>query len=217
MKNGNFGERVSLFQSHEKPVGECLNKIKRSKVMIAGLGRLGLTVSELLIRIGFKDLFLVGCEQAGDPDLDQLYTQNGIGKLRSDVSIVKINRRIDESFSLPSADIVVDCLNSFKARYILEERAFKKKIPIVHGGVKGYTGQITVIYPHKTKRLKDIFGDMEDEPQPSQVFPPIVTLVGSIQASEVVKLVCGDEDGSLINRLLVLDLSINSFDLIYLG
>lgn len=219
-----------MFERHEELLGDCFERIRNSKILIAGVGGLGSTVAELAVRTGFKDIYLVDYKEVDEPDLNRqiLYTKNDIGmkkldvaekKLReiSDVNITKIRKKINEEFEIPDVDIVIDCLDNFKTRYILEEKAFQRRIPFVHGGVKGYAGQVTVVYPHKTKRLRDIFGEIEDDLNPPQVFPPIVTLVGSIQLSETVKVLCGDEDGSLMNRLLVVDLSINTFDVIYLN
>ena len=219
-----------MFERHKELLRECFEKIRNSKILIAGVGGLGSTVAELAARTGFRDIYLVDYKEVDEPDLNRqiLYTKSDIGtkkldaaekKLReiTDVNVIKIREKIDESFKIPDVDIVVDCLDNFKARYILEEKAFRKRIPFVHGGVKGYAGQVTTIYPHKTKRLKEIFGDIEDDVNPPQIFPAVVTLIGSIQLSEAVKIICGDEDGSLINRLLVVDLSINAFDLIYLS
>ncbi len=219
-----------MFERHRELLGSCFEKISDSGILIAGVGGLGSTVAELSVRTGFKNIYLVDYKEVDEPDLNRqiLYTKKDIGNLKlnsaekrlkeiADVNIVKINKRIDENFDIPDVDVIIDCLDNFKTRYILEEKAFKKKIPFVHGGVKGYAGQVTVVYPHKTKRLKEIFGEIEDEINPPQVFPAVVTLVGSIQISEAVKIICGNEDGSLMNRLLVVDLSINSFDLIYLS
>ena len=219
-----------MFERHQKLLGGCFEKIMNSKILIAGVGGLGSTVAELAVRTGFKEIYLVDYKEVDDPDLNRqiLYTEDDVDKHKldvaeeklkriSDVNIVKIKEKINEDFEIPDVDIVVDCLDNFKTRYILEEKSFEKRLPFIHGGVKGYAGQVTVVYPHKTKRLREIFGDIEDDSKPPQVFPPVVTLVGSIQLSEAVKIICGDEDGSLMNRLLVADLSTSTFDVIYLG
>lgn len=219
-----------MFERHQELLGDCLERITNSKILIAGVGGLGSTVSELAVRTGFKEIYLVDYKEVDDPDLNRqiLYTKDDVDKHKldaaeerlkriSDVNIIKIKEKINEDFEIPNVDIVVDCLDNFKTRYILEEKSFEKRLPFIHGGVKGYAGQVTVLYPHKTKRLKEIFGNIEDDLKPPQVFPPVVTLVGSIQLSEAVKIICGDEDGSLMNRLLVIDLSTSTFDVIYLS
>ena len=211
-------------------MGDCFKKIRNSSALIAGLGGLGSTAAQLLVRMGFGKLILVDPKTIDEPDLNRqiLYTRDDLGKKKvevakerlesiANVEIEAFDVRIDENFDLPKVDVVIDCLDNFSSRFILERKAWSVGVPMVHGGVKGYGGQVTISYPHKTKTLSDIFGDVDDDPNPSQVFPPTVTLVASIQASEAAKIVCNDEDGSLMNRLLVIDLSINSFDLIYLG
>ncbi len=220
-----------MFESHKNLLGECFEKVSNSRILIAGVGGLGSTVAELAVRTGFRNIYLADYREVDESDLNGqiLYTKKDLGTRKldaaekrlkevvNDVNVIKIDGKIDESFKMPDVDLAIDCLDDLKYSYILEEKSFEKRIPFVHGGVKGYTGQVTVIYPHKTKRLKGIFGKFEDYGNSSQVFPAAVTLVGSIQLSEAVKIICGDEDGSLMNRLLVVDLSINTFDVIYLG
>ena len=221
---------MQVFERHRKLMGDCFERVRKKSVLVAGLGGLGSTTSQLLVRLGFKKLIIVDPKEVDELDLNRqiLYDKKDLGRKKvevakekleriSDVEIVALDKKIDENFELPKVDVVVDCLDNFSSRFVLEKKAFEKGIPLVHGGVKGYGGQVTVIYPHKTKTLSEIFGDLEDDPTPPQVFPPTVVLVASIQASEAVKVICGDEDGSLMNRLLVVDLSINSFDTIYLG
>ena len=220
-----------MIERHAHLLRKCMGRIRKARVMVAGVGGLGSTVAQLLARLDFRNIVLVDPKIVDEPDLNRqiLYTREDLGKKKVEVArnrllsinphvqIETIDSFIDDDFELPDVDVVVDCLDSFKSRFVLEEKVFRKGIPLVHGGVKGYGGQVTVVKPHETKSLREIFGDVEDDPAPPQVFPPIVTLIGSIQASEVVKLVCGEKEGSLMNRILVVDLSIGSFDVIYLG
>ena len=208
-----------------------MEKLRRSSVMVVGVGGLGSTVSTLLARTGIGRLIVVDPDLVEEPDMNRqiLYFHSDIGSMkveRARSRLIDINpalevqvvpERLSPGFELPDVDVVVDCLDNFSSRFVLEDLVWSRGIPLVHGGVRGFSGQATTLMRGKTRRLREIFGEVEDPRESPQVFPPVVTLIGSVQASEVIKMVCGDEDGSLLNRLLLVDLGINSFEEIYLS
>lgn len=86
------------------------------------------------------------------------------------------------------SDIIVDGLDNFPTRFILNKAAIKLKIPFVHGAIHGLEGRVTTIIPGKTPCLRCIYR----EPPPPEIFPVIgVTpaLVGIIEATEVIKYI----------------------------
>ncbi len=218
-----------MFQRHEKILKGCMERIKSSSVLVAGVGGLGSTVSTLLVRLGFGEIHMVDSGIVDEPDLNRqiLYDRSDLGREKVLVAKEKLSRinpnalivphleRIDESFDLPRVDVVVDCLDNFKSRFILEGKAWDAGVPLVHAGVKEFYAQITVIERERTKRLEDIFGRVEDTNEKFQVFPPIVTLTASIQVDQVVKIIC-EGDGVLRNTLLIVDILNLSFERIQL-
>ena len=101
---------------------------------------------------------------------------------------------------IPSCDLLVDALDNFEARYILNRLAVERGIPLVHGAVSGYDGQVTTILPGKTPCLYCIFPRSSKK----ETFPVLGTtpgIIGAIQANEVIKFLTGQ--GKLLeNRLL---------------
>ncbi len=221
-----------MYDRHEKLLGDCFSVVRNSVVFVAGVGGLGCTVSQLLVRLGVKKIYIADCKEVDEPDLNRqiLYTKNDLGKfkvevayeylkrIREDIEIIRIKEKLDESFVIPKeVDVVFDCLDNFKTRYVLDELVHQLKIPMIHAGVKEYGGQVTVIFPGKTPKLKDIFPGMVDENEPFQIFPPTVTLAASLQVSEFVKVTCGNLENAFLNKILVFDLLENSFEYIQLG
>ncbi len=97
----------------------------------------------------------------------------------------------------------MDCLDNFETRYILNAYCIKKNIPLVHGAVRGMTGQATFIYPPETPCLQCLF----PEPPPQEIFPVAgITpgLVGCLQASEVLKFLM-KASPALKGKLLIFD------------
>jgi adenylyltransferase/sulfurtransferase len=94
-------------------------------------------------------------------------------------------------------------MDNYPARYLLNDCAVRKKIPLFHGAIRGFYGQATTVLPGKTPCLKCIF----PKAPPEEVFPVIgVTagVIGTVQATEVIKFLLGSGD-LLTNRIFVWD------------
>ncbi|MDO9036196.1 MAG: ThiF family adenylyltransferase, partial [Methanoregula sp.] len=101
------------------------------------------------------------------------------------------------------ADGIVDAMDNFQTRYLLNDAAIANEIPLFHGGIRGFYGQVTTIIPGTTPCLKCIF----PKAPPKEVFPVVgVTpgIIGTIQANEVVKYLIGSGE-LLTNRLFIWD------------
>jgi molybdopterin/thiamine biosynthesis adenylyltransferase len=193
-------------------------KIKNSTVFIAGAGGLGSPVSVYLAAAGVGTLRICDC---GEPELSNLNRQIlhsesdiGINKaisaeasiklLNSNVRVEPITNRITEETVegiVGDADIIVDCLDNFEARHILNEFAVKKTLPFIHAGIHGLSGQVTFIHTPETPCLRCVFPGVV----PKQVFPVVgVTpgIIGTIESAEVLKWIVGIGD-NLKNQLLI--------------
>ena len=95
----------------------------------------------------------------------------------------------------------MDCLDSFETRMIVSDMSEKMGIPMVHAGVSGFSGQIAVCVPGKTKSLREMIGTMKD---PEGMIPTVgagVSVVASMEALEVLKIISGigtENEGKLI-------------------
>lgn len=124
-----------------------------------------------------------------------------------EVSVMSVmTQRISEdnvADVIKGSDLMVDAVDNFQARYLLNRVALEKNMPFFHGGVYGFEGQVTTIIPGETACLRCIF---PEAPAP-ETFPVIGAtcgVIGCIQATEVVKYIVGVGE-LLTNRLLVWD------------
>ena len=218
-----------IFERHKRLLGSCFERIRRASFLVAGLGGLGSYSAEILTRMGAKKLFLVDYKKVDEPDLNRqvLYFAEDVGRskvevardrllrIRGDVEIEAMEKRIDDSFDLPEGvDVVLDCLDNFESRFVLSRKAWDKKIPLVHAGVKEYSIQITTILPGKTQRLEEVFKGVMDEETP-QVFPPSVAVASALQVSEAVNAICGRPLSA--GKLVIFDLFDLSMDFVKLS
>ena len=100
-------------------------------------------------------------------------------------------------------DAIVDAMDNFPTRYILNKAAIDMDIPSFHGAVSGFEGRVMTIIPKKTACLRCMYhGKLPDEKFPVVGATPAV--IGSIQATEVIKYITGMGE-LLYNRLLIYD------------
>ena len=89
-----------------------------------------------------------------------------------------------------TADIILDCMDNFPTRYLLNESAIRKRIPLVYGSIWGIEGCLSFIRSPETPCLRCIF----PEAPPKEVFPVLGTtpaVIGSLQALEAIKFLAG--------------------------
>jgi adenylyltransferase/sulfurtransferase len=88
------------------------------------------------------------------------------------------------------AQIILDCMDNFPTRYLLNESAIRKKIPLVYGSIWGMDGRLSFIKSPETPCLRCLF----PEAPPSETFPVLGTtpgVIGSLQALETIKYLTG--------------------------
>jgi len=195
-------------------------KLKKAKVFIAGAGGLGCSISAYLTVAGVGRLRVVDNDIVALENLNRqiLHWDNDIGEEKLESAAAKLKRMnsnvevevISETITkgniddlVGDFDMIVDAMDNFAARYVLNKAALVKKIPFFHGAVHGFYGQATTIIPGKTACLRCIFPEA-----PPPTVPPVVGVtpgvIGCIQATEVIKYILGI--GSLLeNRLLMWD------------
>lgn len=199
---------------------EGQDTLKEATICIAGAGGLGSPISIYLAVAGIGTLVLIDNDVVELTNLNRqiLHSDRDIGKrkivsafeklsgLNPDITIEVADTTIDETnacFLVGDADGIVDALDNFSTRYLLNEIAVQKGIPLFHGAIRGLYGQATTIIPGKTGCLRCIF----PRPPPKEIFPVVGTtpgLIGMVQANEVIKYVLGC--GELLeNRLFLWD------------
>ncbi|HLR34411.1 MAG TPA: HesA/MoeB/ThiF family protein [Tissierellales bacterium] len=213
-------------------IGE--NKIlNESKVCIVGCGGLGGYIIELLGRIGVGNLTVIDGDVFDETNLNRqvlCHTKN-IGqnkaieaKKRMElvnplIKVTAIDKMLtakNASTILKGHDVIVDALDNIKVRLLLQEKAKQLDIPMIHGAIAGFYGQVTTIlpgddilnklYPEDTIEKKGIEGSLGN-------LSFIVPLIASMEVSEVIKLLI--KQGDLLNKkVLFIDSLENNYDLI---
>ncbi|TET16579.1 MAG: HesA/MoeB/ThiF family protein [Dehalococcoidia bacterium] len=209
-----YERQISIFGE------EGQRKLKKAKVFIAGAGGLGSSISIYLTVAGIGKLRMVDNDIVALENLNRqiLHRDNDIGKKKlesAEEKLKKMNSNVEvevifETINIGNIDelvgdfdMIVDAMDNFATRYVLNKTALMRKIPLFHGAVHGFYGQATTIIPGKTACLRCIFPEV-----PPPTVPPVVGVtpgvVGCIQATEVIKYILGIGD-LLENRLLMWD------------
>lgn len=209
-------------------------RLLKSKVTIVGLGGLGGSVMEWLARAGVGQLRLVDGDRFELHNLNRqlLSTQDCIGSFKAEVAaerICSINGSIsveshtdfmqsdNASRLIRDSDAVVDCLDSIAARFIMESAAKEAGVPMVSAAVAGLSGQVTTIYP-QDKGLQLIYGPEKEISSDKGAemalgcLPQSIALIAAVESSEVLKILLGKEDQLLRNKMLLVDMSTNTYD-----
>lgn len=195
-------------------------KLKSTTALVAGIGGLGSSASTYLAAVGIGKLKIVDSDEVEVSNLNRqvLYGEGDIGrekaiaareslqKLNGDIEVEPITRVItDETIGdlIEGCDLIVDCLDNYETRYVINRASLRWKVPLFHAAVRAMRGQATTVIPGETPCLKCII----PTPPPSEKLPMLGAtpgLMGCIQAHEVVKYVIGIGD-LLKNELLLVN------------
>ncbi|ABV32896.1 HesA/MoeB/ThiF family protein [Pseudothermotoga lettingae] len=218
-----------MFQRHSELLKDCMQKLFKSTIFVAGAGGLGCTVLSLIVRIGVKNIYLIDHGIVDEPDLNRqiLYDRNDLGKskvkvageklkmINPECNLITIDKTLDEKFILPAVDIVIDCLEGFRSKLILDDLCQRKSIPLVHAGVGKFSGQVMTLMYNGGPTLKELYRGAVEEDKERQIFPPAVVLTAALQVSEMTKIICNK--GDILNgKILQINLLQNHFDFLNL-
>jgi molybdopterin/thiamine biosynthesis adenylyltransferase/rhodanese-related sulfurtransferase len=176
----------------------------------AGVGTLGIVDNDEVDLSNLQRQVIHSTERIGVPKVDS--AEQTIAALNPDVKVNKYPVRLDASNImeiLPGYDIVVDGLDNFPTRYLLNDASVRLKIPVVSAAILGFEGQLSVFSPYEGPCYRCLF----PVPPPAELAPScgangvlgVVTgTMGLLQATEVVKLILGEGE-PLIGRLAMYD------------
>ena len=221
----------SQYSRHRALIGdEGLDRLASATVAVIGAGGLGSTVLELLTRTGVGTIRIFDSGYVDVPDLNRqiLYTHDDLGIPKPDAAAARLSRisptahferervRVDSEISFDGADVVVDCVDNFETRFLVDDATYAAGIPLVHGGVYQYFGQVTTVHRDHTSSLRRIFGDdavVHDAEPDKPMFPPAVAGTATVEATECIKLLLRrPADELLYNRILSIDYVTYEFD-----
>jgi molybdopterin-synthase adenylyltransferase len=199
---------------------EGQKKLKRARVLLVGAGGLGSPAAIYLAAAGVGTLRIVDSDDVSLGNLNRqiLHWTKDIGRNKVDSALEKleeINPQVkvetvkarlteDNSRELASGyDLIVDAVDNVSTRFILNKTALERDMPLFHGAIYGFQGQVMTILPGKTPCLMCLYRGAS----PQGIVPVVgVTpaIVACIQATEVIKYVTGL--GQLLtDRLLIYD------------
>jgi len=200
-------------------------KLKRSKVVVIGLGGLG-TISALYLALaGVGHLRLIDQDTVELNNLHRqvLYSLNNlrypkveaaadrIRQVNPDVKVEPVAENVRESNVdrlISDVDCIVDGLDNMRTRYLLNRASVRHEIPYVFGAAIGIEGNLSVFSPPETPCLECILPNLDDRYLPTcdvrGVLGATTGIIGSLQAMEVIKLLAG-MGGSLKGKLMVCD------------
>ena len=207
-------------------------KLLDSKVLLLGAGGLGSPAAIYLAAagvgtIGINDMDVV---DASNLQRQILHTLDRVGMrkvdsakaaltaMNPDVVVKTYDTRLSAENILDiidGYDIIVDGTDNFPTRYLVNDAALIKRIPVVHGSIFRFEGQATVFYPY----VGPCYRCMIPEPPPPELAPSCAEagvlgvlpgIIGSIQAVETIKLLL-DIGEPLVGRLLTYDSLEESF------
>jgi molybdopterin/thiamine biosynthesis adenylyltransferase len=205
----------------------------QATVGIAGAGGLGGWIIEGLARMGVGRLIIIDSDVFQDNNLNrQVFcvernlgqpkveaARQRVAEVNSAVEVVAHQVRVDEAQMLQllhGADVLVDALDALPTRLALQRAAQKLSVPLVHGAIAGYVGQVMTIFPDDPG-LVGLYGD---RPVPEhgievQWGNPAATpmMVAAWQIQEVVKLLTGRGE-PLRRRMLFMDSEIGTIDIL---
>ncbi len=211
-------------------------KLLQSKVAIIGAGGLGGTILELLTRMGIGKLIIADKDIVVDSNLNRqiLSNETNLGQIKSEAAVKRV-KEINSSVEIlghsvfinsdnvkkiiEGAEVVIDALDNLPSRFVLQKACRDLKIPLVHGAIAGFNGQLTTIFP-EDKGLELIYGSNKDLPEHGselELGAPTVTpaLIASLEAQEVIKILL--KRGKLFrNKLLYLDIEEGTIEILNL-
>ncbi len=201
-------------------------RIRAARVVVIGLGALGSPVIQYLAAAGVGTLGIIDFDEVslgnlqsqvihGTRDVNRpkiASARDGIRAINPSVKVVAEKVKVDadniEEF-IEDYDIVVDCTDNYKSRYLINDACVLLKKPLVFGAIYQYEGQVSVFDTKQGPCYRCQF----PAPPPAGLVPtcaeggtisPLAGIVGSFQANEVLKLIIGGGE-SLVGKMLVID------------
>ena len=215
-------------QARLSEIGEAGQaRLSACRVAVLGVGALGTTSSHLLLRTGVRHLRLIDRDfvelhnlprqtlftekdaDAGAPKaiaakaaLEAIDSSARIDAFVRDVTVETIEELLD------GVDLVIDGLDNFEGRYLLNDWAIARGIPWVYAGAVGCSGLVFPVLPGKSACLRCLFPDAPDAGtldtcESVGVLPMAPALVATVQAAEAIKILLGDEEKVLRRGLAV--------------
>jgi len=201
-------ERYARQISMEGFGQKAQDQLASSCVAVVGIGGLGSPACQYLAAVGVGKLILVDDQKVEESNLNRqvLHFEEDarlprykvesarikLKALNSEIMIEALPMKIEEDnvYVLENADLVLDCLDNPKSRYILNRHCLSKRIPLVHGAVEGAAGHVFTVVPGGPC-LRCAFPKLTPRYKPVPVLGAAAGVIGCMQAMEAIKLITG--------------------------
>jgi molybdopterin/thiamine biosynthesis adenylyltransferase/rhodanese-related sulfurtransferase len=183
----------------------------------AGVGTLGIVDDDAVDATNLQRQIVHSTERLGEPKAES--AKRTIEALNPDVDVRIFRERLTsenvDRILGEGWDVIVDGADNFPTRYLLNDASVWHDIPVVHGSIFRFEGQVTVFKPGEGPCYRCLF----PQPPPPELAPSCAEggvlgvlpgIIGSLQANEALKLALGVGD-TLIGRLLLFDALAPSF------
>jgi sulfur-carrier protein adenylyltransferase/sulfurtransferase len=183
----------------------------------AGVGRLGIVDADVVDESNLQRQIIHSTERLGEPKVES--ARRTIEALNPDVQVVAYKERLTsenvERILADGWDVIVDGADNFPTRYLVNDASVWHDIPVVHGSIYRFEGQVTVFKPGEGPCYRCLF----PTPPPPELAPSCAEggvlgvlpgIIGSLQANEALKLALGIGE-PLVGRLLLFDALSNEF------
>ena len=205
-------------------------KIKATSILVVGAGGLGSPVLYYLTAAGIGHLGIMDDDTVSESNLQRqiLYDTTCMGTPKVSVAATKLQQlnpsgRITPYFtrlSLDNAleiisryDIVIDATDNLYSRYLINDACVKLNKPFVYGSICEFNGQVSVFNYKNGPTYRDLFeynDKIDSFSQPQGVIGALPGIIGSLQATEAIKVIL-EKPGVLSGKLLTIDTLNNTY------
>jgi len=200
-------------------------RLINSRILVLGMGGLGAPVTMYLAASGIGHLVLVDHDNVELSNLQRqiIHQTDSIGELKVESAAARIKKinpetgvtLIGNKLEQPAlteqvqmADVIVDGTDNFESRFLINKVCVETGTPLISGAVIRMEGQVSTFIPGNNNCCyRCLYHEGEEVMETCSengVLAPVAGIIGSIQATEAIKVILG-MDGILLNRLLLLD------------
>lgn len=205
---------------------EGQSKLLNSKILVIGAGGLASSTISYLMSVGINTLGVVDFDKVNLSNLPRqiIYDENDLGKLKTDVVKNKFEKKNEDTILktyclkldnnnasdiFKDYDIVLDCVDNFDTKFVINDACIELGIPLVSAGVSGFKGQVMMVSKQSKHDFKSLFSTYpkiteKEKMEDRGVFPLAVALVSNVQCAEALKYLLGIGE-PLIDEILVID------------
>ncbi len=201
---------------------DAQEKLKNARVIVMGAGGLGSGVIMNLAALGVGQIKIIDGDIIEESNFNRqiIHKYRNIGRakvisakdwiqefnpeIKVELDKIRVNE-LNYFNIIQNYDIIIDCFDSYEAKYMLNEIVVRHKKVLIHGGVQGFRGQVTTIVPSKTGCLACVM----QKPKffKEEIFAslsPVVNTIAALEAQEAMKVITGLGE-PLLNRMLIFD------------